>query len=376
MWGIKLKNEDLSKFKLRITIMVVIRVLLFTGLGIFLLYFLMDYVLNDFLANTLHNFSTSLYYFLVRRKVFLVIGLIGVIVIFSIYYAISKVTQYITIIIKSIQDISTQEDKLITNMPADLKYVEDKLNEIKYTSLKNERIAKEAEQRKNDLIVYMAHDLKTPLTSVIGYLTLLQEEENIPEEMKKKYLTISLEKAERLEDLINEFFEITRFNMSSIVLEKTKVNISRMLNQLTDEFYPLLKEKELRYTFNIDNDIVIFADSNKLARVFDNLLKNAINYSYPNTDIEIQATERVQDIVISVRNMGQKIPEHKLNNIFEKFYRLDAARSSNTGGAGLGLAIAKEIVELHEGSIYAKSNEEYTEFVVTLPKEKREENKV
>lgn len=356
--------------------MVVIRVLLFTGLGIFLLYFLMDYVLNDFLANTLHNFSTSLYYFLVRRKVFLVIGLIGVIVIFSIYYAISKVTQYITIIIKSIQDISTQEDKLITNMPADLKYVEDKLNEIKYTSLKNERIAKEAEQRKNDLIVYMAHDLKTPLTSVIGYLTLLQEEENIPEEMKKKYLTISLEKAERLEDLINEFFEITRFNMSSIVLEKTKVNISRMLNQLTDEFYPLLKEKELRYTFNIDNDIVIFADSNKLARVFDNLLKNAINYSYPNTDIEIQATERVQDIVISVRNMGQKIPEHKLNNIFEKFYRLDAARSSNTGGAGLGLAIAKEIVELHEGSIYAKSNEEYTEFVVTLPKEKREENKV
>ena len=356
--------------------MVVIRVLLFAGIGIFLLYFLMDFVLNDFLANTLHNVSTKLYYFLVRNKIALVISLICIIVICSIYYAISKVTQYITIIIKSIQDISKQEDKLITNMPADLKYVEDKLNEIKYTSLKNERIAKEAEQRKNDLIVYMAHDLKTPLTSVIGYLTLLQEEEKIPEELKKKYLSISLEKAERLEDLINEFFEITRFNMSSIVLDKTKVNITRMLNQLTDEFYPLLKEKELRYTFNIDADIIILADSNKLARVFDNLLKNAINYSYPNTDIEIEATDRTQDVVISIKNIGQKIPEHKLTNIFEKFYRLDAARSSNTGGAGLGLAIAKEIVELHGGSIYAKSNERYTEFVVILPKEKIEENQV
>lgn len=244
---------------------------------------------------------------------------------------------------------------------------ERKINSIKHTLEKRKSEALLAEQRKNDLIVYLAHDLKTPLTSVIGYLTLLREEPQISQELRCRYTNIALEKAERLEELINEFFDITRFNLTTLILDKERIYFSRMLEQLASEFCPILAERELVWKLEIAPDITLVGDVDKLARAFDNLIRNAVNYSYTGTEISLYAQSEGNQVKVILKNQGKTIPQDKLEHIFEQFYRVDASRSSVTGGAGLGLAIAKEIVELHGGTITAASANENTIFIVILP---------
>ena len=239
--------------------------------------------------------------------------------------------------------------------------------EIKTQLRSHEQILKEETARKNDLILYLAHDLKTPLASVIGYLNLLRDERQISEELQERYLSISLAKAERLEDLINEFFDIARFNLTDISLQYSKIDLTRLLEQLAFEFNPMLKEKDLSCSLQMPDEMLLRCDAGKIQRAFDNLLRNAVIYSYPNTEIEIGAERQKDRIVIKFINHGDTIPEENLERIFEQFYRLDISRSTSSGGAGLGLAIAKRIVELHRGTITAKSENELIVFTVTLP---------
>ena len=275
-------------------------------------------------------------------------------------------TKYFNEINKGI-DTLIDENSGDVVLSSELVATEKKMNYIKHTIQQQKLAAELAEQRKNDLVVYLAHDLKTPLTLVIGYLTLLRDENQISEELREKYLSISLEKAERLEDLINEFFEITRFNLSSITLEYSRINLTRMLEQLVYEFKPMLLEKNLKCELDIPPNIMIKIDANKMQRVFDNLLRNAVNYSFDNGTIYIAVKQDENNLHIKFTNCGNTIPKEKLERIFEQFYRLDTARSSRSGGAGLGLAIAKEIVELHNGTITAESKDETIEFEVILP---------
>lgn len=239
--------------------------------------------------------------------------------------------------------------------------------EIKAAMARHDQIAKEEAARKNDLITYLAHDLKTPLTSVIGYLSLLDEVPDMPPEQRAKYVHITLDKACRLEKLVNEFFEITRYNLQQINLEKEQIDLCYMLVQMKDEFYPILSERGNTAVLCADENLTVYGDPAKLARVFNNILKNAAAYSTPNTEILIRAEQRENDVVVTIQNQGPTIPADKLSAIFEKFYRMDEARTSDTGGAGLGLAIAKEIVTLHGGTITAESHENTTAFTVTLP---------
>ena len=226
------------------------------------------------------------------------------------------------------------------------------LSDAKSKLMLAQTLLREETARKNDLVMYLAHDLKTPLASVIGYLTLLRDEQQISPELR--------------EDLINEFFEITRFNLSTVTLDYSSIDLVRLLEQLRFEFMPMLKEKSLTCTLCTPDALPISCDSGKMQRVFDNLLRNAVLYSYPDTEIVINAQLDGDSVSVSVVNRGNTIPEDKLRRIFEQFYRLDSARSSS-GGAGLGLAIASNIVTLHGGKINARSADETVEFTVTLP---------
>lgn len=290
-----------------------------------------------------------------------IVGWIGIL-----YYNFSKATRYLDLIVDATTQLTERQSEPV-KLPPEIHNVQDDLNLVRERSLRNAAAVKEAEQRKNDLIVYLAHDLKTPLTSVIGYLTLLRDEGQISEELRKKYLSISLEKAERLEDLINEFFEITRFNLSNITLEYSQVNLTRMLEQLTYEFKPMLMEKNLQCRLNAQPGMTLRCDVDKMQRVLDNLLRNAVNYSFENSVIEVSAACANGTVTITFANSGNTIPPEKLARIFEQFYRLDTARATRSGGAGLGLAIAKEIVERHGGTIAAESHDERIVFTVRLP---------
>ncbi len=264
-------------------------------------------------------------------------------------------------------DAFISEEEEIRSFPKSFSEIEIKLSDVHLKVVENRRKAIEAEKKKDDLVMYLAHDLKTPLTSVIGYLTLLDECRDIPTEQRAKFVGISLEKAYRLEQLINEFFEITRFNINKVTLEKNRIDLNMMLEQMTDEFYPMLSEKNLTVSIDIPEHIVMFADSDKIARVFDNLLKNAVTYAYNDTEIKIGARIRRNKVLIKFRNKCDEIPPEKLNRLFEKFYRIDSSRTSSTGGSGLGLSIAKQLTELHGGTIHAKSITDYTDFTVVLP---------
>lgn len=215
---------------------------------------------------------------------------IGYIIIVRHYWM--KPFRYFQELLDAAEIVSRQDDSLVSLSPA-LSDLESRLNQIKFVSMNNLRAAKEAEQRKNDLVTYLAHDLKTPITSVIGYLTLLRDEPQISDEMRSRYMNIALDKAERLDDLINEFFEITRFNLSHISLEKKQINLSLMLQQLTYEFQPMLAEKNLTCSLNAPENLMLRCDPDKLQRVFDNLLRNAVNYSFPNSEIKITASEEI-----------------------------------------------------------------------------------
>lgn len=252
-------------------------------------------------------------------------------------------------------------------LPEELKNVQDRLNALRDDVIKNRSLAQQAEQRKNDLVLYLAHDLKTPLTSIIGYLTLLKAEPEISVEVRAKYVGIALDKAERLEQLINEFFDITRFNVQTMTLDVERINLSLMLEQTVSEFLPILGEHSLTVNTDIQPDVELMCDPDKLARVFDNLMRNAVNYSYENSGISVAMITDKGTVTIEVRNQGKTIPKEKLEKIFEQFFRMDSARQSDNGGAGLGLAIAKEIVLRHGGSISAVSDNDITTFTVVLP---------
>ena len=251
-------------------------------------------------------------------------------------------------------------------LSSEMATMERKLKNIKQALEERGQEARQAEQRKNEMVMYLAHDLKTPLTSVIGYLSLLDEVPDMPPGQRAKYVGITVDKAYRLEKLVDEFFEIARYNFQTDAPAKESIDLYYMLTQMIDEFLPLMSEKGTTAALNASEDLTVYGDPDKLARVFNNILKNAVAYSPDGSVIDIAAEVSDNTASIKFKSAGS-IPEGKLSQIFEKFYRLDSSRSTDSGGAGLGLAIAKEIVLQHGGQIRAENDDEYITFTVELP---------
>ena len=364
-------DRKYTRLKLKMLLLVVLGTLIAGAVGIFLLEVVVDGVLQDpfarfFLWAATALFGQSregaeeLYQLYIRNNKQEILTLCTMaLMLIAFYLAMGRFTRWL-------EDIRAATHRLVADeaepveLPRELEPIQTDLNAIQRQLRAREEAARESEQRKGDLIAFLAHDLKTPLTSVVGYLTLLRDDPGLTPEQRAKYTGIALDKAKRLEELLGEFFDITRE-------ERQPIRLSMLLEQLIDEFYPLFAEKGLQCSVEIEHHLVVLGDPDKLARVFDNVLRNAVNYSTPGGRVDIQARTVGRQAEITIRNEGLEIPEGELANIFQKFYRLDAARSSRTGGAGLGLAIAKEIVERHGGSIRAESNGRLTSFVISLP---------
>ena len=362
---ISLNNKEFSKLKTSIAVKTVIKIIVYSIIAILISGLLIDGIYNDTLASNLSGFSKEIYYWCVLNKGILM-GIIYSIIFTIISFIIIRTSgNNIIEVILAIDKILKNPEKAI-NLPNDLLILENRLNNIRIDLITSRNKAPEESQKKKDLIMYMAHDLKTPLTSVIGYLTLLTQEKEISKSIQDKYIKIALEKSIRLEELTNQFFEITKYDVKNMLITKNKIDLSILLDQLIDEFYPMLQEKNLKYIVNKPEHIYILGDGDKLARAFGNLIKNAINYSYENTDIDINMTKEGERINIVFKNKADKIPDYKLDKMFEKFYRIDEARSTTTGGTGIGLAITKEIIKLHQGNIYVKNDSEFIEFYIEL----------
>lgn len=277
--------------------------------------------------------------------------------------------RYISHISDAIQNISEGDlntsvdvigDDEFSSMAANLNKMAEDLRQL----MEKER---ESERTKNELITNVAHDLRTPLTSIIGYLELLAGNTKIPPEMQHKYIEIAYGKSKRLEKLIEDLFGFTKLNYGKMAMHVSQLDIVKLLGQLLEEAYPNFAEKNLSYDLQSNVPAkMINADGNLLARLFDNLIGNAIKYGADGKRVLVQIYATDEVVTVSVTNYGYVIPADELPLIFNKFYRVERSRSSSTGGTGLGLAIAKEIVDMHGGTINVASDLNGTVFTVKL----------
>lgn len=360
-----MRNNDYLYFLFRTFMRTLLSMLVVVGVVCFLLYLHSRFFAWDIML-VLRRYH--LYEAWIENKTAIICLVLCILAIFAFSMIIVRFTKHLHSIEQAVEQIFNDTHAPI-HLPGELKELEVQLTQVQSKMERRELAAKESENKKNDLIVYLAHDLKTPLASVIGYLNLLQEAPELSPETRAQYVDITLDRALRLEELITELFDITKFNLHDISLENDTLNLSMMLRQITEEFYPLFAECGLTVEDKIASNLICRGDGDKLARVFDNLLKNAVNYCYDNSTLRIEAEERKQTIYITISNEGDTIPPEKLSLIFEKFYRVDSARSSSTGGSGLGLAVAKEIIKLHKGRLTATSKDHITSFLIELPKQ-------
>lgn len=238
----------------------------------------------------------------------------------------------------------------------------EKLKEKERAALDIER---NAERQKNELITNVAHDLRTPLTTIVGYLELIKDDTALSKEDVHKYSGIAYEKSIRLQEMMDDLFEFTKLDNADIKLNKSMINLSGLIMQMTDEFYPSFKDCNITPIVDLpEENIYVQGDGQLLARVFDNLISNALKYGYHNTDLKIEVSGDEKYATVKVINHGDTIAPDDIPLLFNKFYRTDSSRNSKTGGTGLGLAITKNIVDLHHGDISVTSDDQITTFIV------------
>lgn len=366
----KIRKLFMSSFRWRLLINLVVSYIM-----TFLIYSAMIIILESF---DIIGMNLEMKYF--------ISFVLSLIIFLIIFFDLMNITlKYIGVLSHTIQDVTAgnydvevpieYDDELgllAANINALAKTLKDKERESQILK-ENERLAfdaeRNAEKQKNDLITNVAHDLRTPLTTIVGYLELIKNNEQLTKEEIQKYSTVAYEKSKRLQTLMDDLFEFTSLDQANVKVHMTTINISELVLQIVDEFYPTFQEHQLTPIIEVSQpNLFINGDGQLLARVFDNLLSNAVKYGEDGKEIYIQVLNDEQNITIKIMNYGHPIAKEDLPHIFDKFYRSDASRSSSTGGTGLGLAIAKNIIHIHNGQIFATSHKEKTTFVVVLNK--------
>lgn len=316
-------------------------------------------------VNEEHALATYTAIFRDHWSEFMLLGM-GVVFLGLFHFSLTWFGRYFNQINLGIHALLNPQHEAIILSP-EMKAVEENLHTVQRTLTQQRAEAALAEQKKDDLIMYLAHDIKTPLTSIIGYLTILDETKEMAQEQRERCVRISLDKANRLEKLIQEFFEITRLHRQDQVLVKKEIDLHYLLIQLVEECYPHMEANAVQAEIDIREAIRVYGDANYLVRALQNLLRNAITYGDRNAVIRISGYRQGDQVILKVTNTGDALTPEEQAQLFDPFYRADDARQAHTGGSGLGLAIAKHSITLHNGTIQVESANRTTTFTVTLP---------
>lgn len=365
----RLSNAILRRTLVNVVVFAVVYLVLLAGIALTLGSYLSSFLFNVVFQNDrVYTTVVTLAYFC------LAIGFMSGIVLI-VRSGINRALRYFDLLLDSTADVLAKREGPIL-LPSELAPTALFLNGIKAEGEQNDRAAKAAEVRKNELVVYLAHDIKTPLTSIVGYLTLLDESPDLPMEVRSHYTDITLTKAYRLEELLDEFFEITRYNLQTIPIERSRFDGVLFANQVIEEFYPIAEGRSLSLVLDGPTELPVFADAGRVARVLNNVMRNAVAYADVGTEVRVRtqlacAADGFVWWELTVSDRGRELSPEHLDRIFEKFFRADAARSSDEGGAGLGLAIAREIARAHGGDIYATSDAGLTSFTIWIPQGSR-----
>ena len=278
--------------------------------------------------------------------------------------------QNLNVLLETVQGRSVEHLPLSYRYLPEMELARNRIHDMLEKKQHTQQLSIQEREHKNELLMYLAHDLKTPLTSMIGYINHILDH-NVEGEQRSTSIQIAYEKAQRLDDLIDEFSEILRYDDKVSQLEITRIDLNSMLQQQLAGFYPLMEKKGIRLQVQIADHMEINGDFDKLQRVFDNLMRNAINYSLAQSEIRIVAVMEEKGVCLQYTNEGEAMDAVSVQHLFDKFYRASSARTSTSGGAGLGLAIAKEIVELHQGTICADMVGRSITFTLHLPYEQK-----
>ncbi len=253
----------------------------------------------------------------------------------------------------------------------DMQKVIDSINSLVDSTVGAINEEKAIEQSKDELITNVSHDIRTPLTSIIGYLGLLKNGAVTSQEDMLKYINIAYDKAEQMKSLANDLFEYTTLKSTKTKLNVTPINIKGMMEQVAAGFELEAEKKGIAFSVKArPDDLIVNADVEKLVRVYNNLISNALKYAAGASRINLVANLiNHEQVELRVENNGEPIPKDKLKKIFDRFYRVESSRNTKTGGTGLGLSIVQGGVELHGGTIRCESNKDWTSFIILLPRD-------
>lgn len=358
-----MKNNTYRKMRRRLTVLFLCASFLVLG-AVSALIAVMSYLGNQYaLLGALKQSDFLLFYIQHDWQVNMLLYV--VVYVAFLYISISLFYKNMNMLVSVLQGEKTDKVPFLFRLIPEFQIAKDKVEGMITKRNESKQLSNEEREHKNELLMYLAHDLKTPLTSMIGYINHILDH-RVDEEQMQNSLSIANEKAHRLDDLIDEFEEILRYDDKVSMLDITTLDITALINQQINGFYPLMEKRNITVEIELPDQMEVDADYDKLQRLFDNLMRNAITYSNPDSVILIKGKESDDSIQLEYRNDGEEIDEDAISHLFDKFYRASTARTSSSGGAGLGLAIAKEIVELHKGTIQVHKEGKQIVFTIRL----------
>lgn len=354
--------KDILSISISLFITIIIVKFLYNTANV--LYIISKYPLLNMLVDTFQRLRYNLF----GDSIYLVLAFI----IFTIIYSLINYKKYkrVAILVDTVDEMTngSLEQRIDINSKDDIGQTGKNINSIVERLENITKEERKAQQTKTDLITNVSHDLRTPLTSILGYLNLIEEDKYKDEVELRYYISIAYEKAQNLNVLINDLFELTKMQNNTLSFEKVEINLVELMSQIISHFEYQFRSENMEGRFDSSKDrLMIKADPIKLVRAFENLIINAMKYGKDGHYVDIKVEEEDEHAMVQIINYGEPIPVVDLPHIFDRFYRVEKSRNRYDGGSGLGLAITKNIIESHNGSIYVDSNNEETIFEVKIP---------